>query len=238
MALTEGPPVIFAQALAGLLLLAFAGLTSAGTLQSVLAADSGAMGAIAPAVEARMPQWVAAWNAASPDFNLRRFQLTLFKGLAEAWAESYDPSEMHEGLRSRLYAVSPDGKRAINPYATLHFLTRGGQTRIGMPPESGVLLIDLVTRRAMWLGQCDLGCGFHEAVWLASDRAVVAGYELDLDDPNCPNGRTCRVIPELSMFDFSRHSILFFKGAAVPGGPRQEYAISRIRAKLPEVPFY
>lgn len=226
------------RAVAGLVLLVFVGFTSAGIPQNALAADSGVMGALAPTIEARLPQWVAAWKAASPDFNLRRFQLSLLKNVAEAWAESYDLSEMHEGLRNKLYVISPDGTRAIYPYATLNFLTREGQTRMGIPAESGVMLIDLVARRTMWLGQCDLGCGFHEAVWLANDRAVVAGYEIDFDDQNCPNNRLCRSTPELLLYDFAHHSVMLFKGPAVPGGPRQEYAVSRVREKLPQVPFY
>lgn len=196
------------------------------------------MGALAPTIEARLPQWVAAWRAASPDFDLRRFRLTLLKNVAEGWSESYDPREMHEELRSKLYVVSPDGTRAIYPYATLSFLTREGRTRIGIGTDSGVMLIDLAARRTMWLGQCDLACGFHEAVWLANDRAVVAGYEIDFDDPNCPNSRSCRSTPELLMYDFSRHSVILFKGPGIPAGPRQEYAVSRIREKLPQVPFY
>jgi hypothetical protein len=222
----------------GLLLLAFAGFASADIPPHVLAADSGVMGALAPTIEARLPRWVATWKAASPDFTPTRFQMSLLKNIAEAWAESYDRSEMHEALRSRLYVVSPDGTRAIHPYATLSFWTRDGQTKMGIPPESAVMLIDLIARRTMWLGQCDLGCGFHEAVWLANDRAMVAGYELDFDDTNCPNNGLCRSIPDLLLYDFSRHTVMLFKGPSVPGGPRQEYAVRRIRERLPEVPFY
>lgn len=230
--------MVSSRAVAGLLIVVFAGFASVGIHQDALGADSGVMGALAPTIEARLPQWIAAWKAAGPDFNLRRFQLSLLKNVAEAWAESYDPGEMHEGFRSKLYAMSPDGTRAIYPYATLNFLTRGGQTKMGIPAESGVMLIDLVARRTMWLGQCDLGCGFHEAVWLANDRAVVAGYELDLDDLNCPNSRSCRSMPELLLYDLAHHNVMLFKGPAIPGGPRQEYAVSRIRERLPQVPFY
>lgn len=222
----------------GVLLLIFAGVTSANVPPRVLAADSGIMEALAPIIEARFPRWVAAWKAVSPDFTPRRFQMALLKSVAETWADSYNLSEMHEALRSKLYIVSPDGTRAIHPYATLSFWTRDGQTKMGIPAESGVMLIDLVARRTMWLGQCDLGCGFHEAVWLANDRAVVTGYEVDLNDANCPNEASCRSTPELLLYDFSRHSVLLFKGPAVRGGPRQEYAVNRIREKLPEVPFY
>ncbi len=218
---------------AGLFLVVLASFTPAGIPQQSLAADSGVMGVIAPQIEARMPQWVAAWKAASPDFNVRRFRLTLLKNVAEAWSESYDPGELHEDLRRRLYVTSPDGTRAIFPYATMTFFTRDGRTRAGIGTDGGVMLIDLAARRTMWLGRCDLACGFHEAIWLANDRAVVAGYEIDFDDVNCPNSRTCRAIPEILFYDFPRHALMFFKGQSVPSGPRREYAVSRIREKLP-----
>lgn len=225
--------MISSRSVASLLLLAFAGFAFAGISENALAADSGVMGVIAPQIEARMPQWVAAWKAASPDFNVRRFQLTLLKNVAEAWTESYDPGELHEDLRRRLYVTSPDGTRAIFPYATMTFFTRDGRTKAGIGTDGGVMLIDLVARRTMWLGRCDFACGFHEAVWLANDRVAVAGYEIDFDDVSCPNSRSCRSIPEILLYDFSRHALMFFKGPGIPSGPRREYAVSRIRDKLP-----
>jgi len=223
---------------AAFILLAFMGVTVLGSRAGVWAAESGLMGALVPQLEARLPQWVAAWKAASPGFELRRFRLTLLKNVAEAWAQdSYPPGEMHEELRRKLYVTSPDGTLAIYPYATLSFVTRSGQTSVGIGTDGAVMLIDLAGRRAMWLGQCDLACGFHEAVWLANDRAVIAGYEIDFDDPNCPNTRSCRSIPELLLYDFAHHTVMIFQGPGVSAGPRHEYAVQRIRDKLPTVPF-
>jgi hypothetical protein len=197
------------------------------------------MGALAPQLEARLPQWVAAWRAASPGFDLRRFRLTLLKNVAEAWVQdSYAPGEMHEDLRRKLYVTSPDGTMAIYPYATLSFVTRTGQTSVGIGSDGAVMLLDLGGQRAMWLGQCDLGCGFHEAVWLANDRAVIAGYEIDFDDATCPNNRSCRSIPELLLYDFVHHTVMIFRGPGVAGGPRQEYTVQRIRDRLPNIPLH
>jgi hypothetical protein len=197
------------------------------------------MAALAPVLQARLPQWVAAWTAASPDFDLRRFRMTLLKNVAENWvSESTVLGEMHEELRRKLYVPSPDATKAIYPYATVSFVTRTGQTSVGIGPDGAVMLIDLAGRRTMWLGQCDLSCGFHEAVWLANDRAVIAGYEIDFDDSNCPNSRSCRTIPELLLYDFSRHAVMIFQGQAVPGGPQHEYTVQRIHDKLPNVVFY
>ncbi len=222
------------RAIAVLLLSVLTGFTAAGIPRGAVAAESGVMGALAPQIESRLPQWVAAWKAASPGFDLRRFRLTLLKSVAESWSESYDPGEMHEELRRKLYVISPDGTKAIYPYATVSFFTRDGRTRVGIGTDGAVMLIDLVGRRTMWLGQCDLACGFHEAVWLGNDRLVVAGYEIDFDDVNCPSNRSCRSIPEVLLYDFSHRTMMFFKGSGIPAGPRQEYAVSRIREKLPQ----
>lgn len=216
------------------LLTVVTGFTAAGIPQGAGAAESGVMGALAPQIESRLPQWVAAWKAASPAFDLRRFRLTLLKSVAESWSESYDPGELHEELRRKLYVTSPDGTKAIYPYATVTFFTRDGRTRVGISTDGGVMLIDLVSRRTMWLGQCDLACGFHEAVWLGNDRALVTGYEIDFDDVNCPSNRSCRSIPEVLLYDFSHRTMMFFKGTGIPAGPRQEYTVSRIREKLPQ----
>ena len=210
-----------------------AAATGAGT------AESPVMGALAPVLQSKLSQWIAAWTAASPDFDLRRFRMTLLKGVAEEWvADSTVLGEMHESLRSRLYVTSPDTTRALYPYATVSFVTRNEQTIVGIGTDSAVMLIDLTAHRTMWLGQCDLGCGFQEAVWLTNDRAIIAGYEADLNDPKCPNSRACRAIPELLLYDFARHVVMIFQGPAVPGGPQHEYTVQRIHDKLPNVAFY
>ena len=212
---------------------AVAAATGTGT------AESPVMGALAPVLQTRLSQWVAAWTAASPDFDLRRFRMTLLRNVAEEWvADSPVLGEMHENLRSKLYATSPDATRALYPYATISFVTRNEQTMVGIGTDSAVMLIDLTARRTMWLGQCDIGCGFHEAVWLANDRAIIAGYEVDFNDPNCPNSRACRVTPELLVYDFARHVVMIFQGPAVSGGPQHEYTVQRIHDKLPNVVLY
>lgn len=221
-----------------LLLLVSAAFAAASVLPNALAAESGVMGAIAPTIEARLPQWVAAWKAASPAFDLRRFRLVQLKAVQETWApEAYDPAERHEDLRRKLYVMSPDGTRAIYPYATLFFLTREGKISAAIGTDSGAMLIDFVARRTMWLGECNLACGFHDAVWLANDQAVVVGYTIDFEDVNCPNDRRCTAIPDLIVYNFSRRSVLLFKGAHVPGGPRRDYAVQRILERLPGVSF-
>jgi hypothetical protein len=165
--------------------------------------------------------------------------MTLLKNVAEEWvADSTVLGEMHEDLRRKLYVTSPDATKALYPYATVSFVTRYGQTAVGIGTDGAVMLVDLAGHRTMWLGQCDLTCGFHEAVWLANDRAVIAGYEIDLNDSNCPNGRTCRVTPELLLYDFTRHVVIIFQGPAVAGGPQHEYTVQRIHDKLPNVAFY
>jgi hypothetical protein len=202
-------------------------------------ADSPVMGALAPVLQTRLSQWVAAWTAVSPDFDLRRFRMTLLKNVAEDWvADSTVLGEMHEPLRSKLYVTSPDATRALYPYATISFVTRNERTTVGIGTDSAVMLIDLTAHRTMWLGQCDIGCGFQEAVWLANDRAIIAGYEVDLNDSNCPNIRTCRVVPELLLYDFTRRVVMIFQGPAVPGGPQHEYTVQRIHDKLPNVTIY
>jgi hypothetical protein len=203
------------------------------------AAESPVMGALAPVLQTRLSHWVAAWTAASPDFDLRRFRMTLLKNVAEDWvADSTVLGEMHEALRSKLYVTSPDATRALYPYATISFVTRNERTTVGIGTDSAVMLIDLTVHRTMWLGQCDIGCGFQEAVWLANDRAIIAGYEVDLNDSNCPNSRTCRVVPELLLYDFTRHVVMIFQGPAVSGGPQHEYTVQRIHDKLPNVTIY
>ncbi len=210
-----------------------AAATGAGT------AESPVMGALAPVLQTRLSQWIAAWTAASPDFDLRRFRMTLLKNVAEEWvADSTVLGEMHEAVRSKLYVTSPDATRALYPYATISFVTRNERTTVGIGTDSAVMLIDLTAHRTMWLGQCDLGCGFQEAVWLANDRAVIAGYEVDFNDSNCPNTRTCRAIPELLLYDFTRHVVMIFQGPTIPGGPQREYTVQRIHDKLPNVIFY
>lgn len=226
------------RAMGTLLLLVAAEFASAGIPQNSFAAESGAMGAIAPQIEARLPQWVAAWKAASPTFDLRRFRLAQLKAVQEVWApEAYDPAERHEELRRKLYVMSPDGTRAIYPYAMLFFLTREGRTTAGIGTDSGAMLIDFASKRTMWLGECNLACGFHDAAWLGNDRAVVVGYTIDFDDTNCPSDRRCTVTPDLMVYDFSRRSVLLFKGPGVPAGPRRDYAVQRILERLPSVSF-
>ena len=210
-----------------------AAATGAGT------AESPVMGALAPVLQARLSPWIAAWTAVSPDFDLRRFQMTLLKNVAEEWvADSTVLGEMHEALRSKLYVTSPDATRALYPYATISFVTRNERTTVGIGTDSAVMLIDLTAHRTMWLGQCDIGCGFQEAVWLANDRAIIAGYEVDFNDSNCPNSRACRATPELLLYDFTRHVVMIFQGPAVPGGPQHEYTVQRIHDKLPNVAIY
>lgn len=227
----------FPLRIVGLLCLAF--LTVAQPpARGATETESAVMSALAPVLQAKLPQWVAAWTAVSPEFDLRRFRMTLLKNLAEEWTDANVLGEMHEDLRRKLYVISPNATKALYPYATVSFVTRTGQTSVGIGPDGGVMLIDLTTRRTMWLGQCDLSCGFHEATWLSNDRAVIAGYEVDWDDPNCPNSGSCRAIPELLIYDFSRHAVMIFRGSAVPGGPRHEYTVQRIREKLPNLTFY
>jgi len=232
----------FSRAVAGLLLLALAGFASAAVSQHVeagQAAPGDLMGALAPRIEARLPQWVAAWKAASPGFELRSLRLASFKAIEEVWApDSYDPNGPYEELRRKLYATSPDGRRAINAYAAVFFETRTSGIVAGFADDRVVRLIDLTANRTMWLGQCDASCGFHDATWLANDSAVVAAYTIDYDDPNCPTSRMCRSIPQLLMYDFSRRSGLLFQGPAIAAGPRHDYTVNRVREKLPQVSVY
>src|SRR5574337_926552 len=219
--------------------LTFLGIPGVAAATGTGTAESPVMGALAPVLQSRLSQWIAAWTAASPDFDLRRFRMTLLRNVAEEWvADSTALGEMHEDLRRKLYVTSPDAARALYPYATISFVTRNERTTVGIGTDSAVMLIDLAGHRTMWLGQCDLGCGFQEAVWLANDRAVIAGYEVDLDDPKCPNSRACQTIPELLLYDFTRHVVMIFQGPAVPGGPQHEYTVQRIHDKLPNVAFY
>jgi len=229
-----------ARTLVSLFLFALAGLAAAGLDHSVQAAPAAdLMGTLAPRIEARLPQWVAAWKAASPGFELRSLRLSTFKAVEEIWAaDSYDPSGPFEDLRRKLYVASPDGRRAINPFASIFFETRFSGIVAGFTDEKVVRLIDLTANRTMWLGQCDASCGFHDAAWLANESAVVAGYALDYDDPNCPASRTCRSMPQILMYDFARRSVMIFQGPGVPAGPRHDYTVSRVREKLPQVTVY
>lgn len=222
-----------------LFLLALAGVTSASLSQGVQAGSSDLMAAMAPRIEARLPQWVAAWKAASPGFELRSLRLSTFKAVEEVWApDSYDPSGPYEDLRRKLYVASPDGRRAINPFASIFFETRFSGIVAGFADEKVVRLIDLTSNRTMWLGQCDASCGFHDAAWLANESAVVAGYALDYDDPNCPANRMCRSMPQILMYDLTRHSVMIFQAPGVPAGPRHDYTVARVREKLPQVSVY
>ncbi|HEX9532663.1 MAG TPA: hypothetical protein VGA58_07815 [bacterium] len=229
----------FGSVISILICLALLRIPGAAAATGTGTAESPVMGALAPVLQTRLSQWIAAWTAVSPDFDLRRFRMTLLKNVAEEWvADSTVLGEMHEDLRRKLYVTSPDGSKALYPYATISFVTRNERTTVGIGTDGAVMLIDLAGHRTMWLGQCDLGCGFHEAVWLANDRAVIAGYEVDLNDSNCPNSRACRAIPELLLYDFTRHVVMIFQGPAVPGGPQHEYAVQRIHDKLPNVAIY
>src|SRR2546426_2426414 len=240
MALTVDPRMTAARTGAGLFLFALAGLAAAGISHSVQAAPAAdLMGALAPRIEARLPQWVAAWKAASPGFELRSLRLASFKAIEEVWApDSYDPNGPYEELRRKLYATSPDGRRAINAYAAVFFETRTSGIVAGFADDGVVRLIDLTANRTMWLGQCDASCGFHDAMWLANDSAVVARDAIDYDDPSCPSSRMCRSIPQLLMYDFSRRSGLLFQGPAIPAGPRHDYTVNRVRERLPQVSVY
>lgn len=223
----------------GLCLAALAGLIAAGRNQGVQAASSDLMGAMAARIESRLPEWVAAWKAANVGFEVRSLRLTTFKAVEEAWApDSYDPSGPYEDLRRKLYVFSPNGRRAINPFASVFFETRFSGIVAGFADDRVARLIDLTANRTMWLGQCDASCGFHDAAWLADESAVVAGYAMDYDDPNCPKNRTCRSMPQILMYDFSRRSVMIFQGPSVPGGPRHDYTVSRVREKLPQVTVY
>src|SRR5256712_4615752 len=240
MALTVDPRMTATRIGVGLFVLALAGLAAAGISHSVQAAPAAdLMGALAPRIEARLPQWMAAWKAASPGFELRSLHLASFKAIEEVWApDSYDPNGPYEELRKKLYATSPDGRRAINAYAAVFFETRTSGIVAGFADDRVVRLIDLTANRTMWLGQCDASCGFHDAMWLAHHSAVVARDSIDYDESHRPNTRICRSIPQLLMFDFSRHSGLLFQGPAIPAGPRHEYTVNRVREKLPQVSVY
>lgn len=227
------------RGIVNLFLVVLAGFAAATVSQHVQAGQADLMGALAPRIETRLPQWVAAWKAASPGFELRSLRLTHFKAIEAVWApDSYDPGGPYEELRRKLYATSPDGRQAINAYAAVFFETRFSGIVAGFADEKGVRLIDLSTNRTMWLGQCDASCGFHDATWLANDSAVVAGYTIDYDDPNCPASRLCRSIPQILMYDFSRRSAMIFQGPGVPAGPRHDYTVNRVREKLPQVSVY
>src|SRR3989442_2576006 len=173
MALTVDPRMTAARTGAGLFLFALTGLAAAGISHSVQAAPAAdLMGALAPRIEARLPQWVAAWKAVSPGFELRSLRLASFKAIEEVWApDSYDPTGPYEELRRKLYATSPDGRRAVNPYAAIFFETRTNGIVAGFGDDKVVRLIDLTTNRTMWLGQCDASCGFHYATLLAYANA-------------------------------------------------------------------
>lgn len=239
MPLTEGPQMTCSRIAAGLCFLALAGLMAAGLSQGVQAASSDLMAAMAARIESRLPEWVAAWKAANAGFEVRNLRLTTFKAVEAVWApDSYDPSGPYEDLRRKLYVLSPDGRQAINPFASVFFETRFSGIVAGFADDRVVRLIDLTANRTMWMGQCDASCGFHDAAWLAGESAVVAGYALDYDDPNCPKSRTCRSMPQILMYDFSRRSVMIFQGPGVSGGPRHDYTVSRVREKLPQVTVY
>src|SRR2546428_4498488 len=176
MALTVDPRMTAARTGAGLFLFALTGLAAAGISHSVQAAPAAdLMGALAPRIEARLPQWVAAWKAASPGFELRSLRLASFKAIEEVWApDSYDPNGPYEELRRKLYATSPDGRRAINAYAAVFFETRTSGIVAGFADDRGVGVIDFTPNRTMWVGPGGAGCGFPDPTWPANDTAVGA----------------------------------------------------------------
>src|SRR3989442_4795603 len=176
MALIVDPRMTAARTGAGLVLFALAGLAAAGISHSVQAAPAAdLMGAVAPRIEARLPQWVAAWKAASPGFELRSLRLASFKAIEEVWApDSYDPNGPYEELRRKLYATSPDGRRAINAYAAIFFETRTSGIVAGFSDHKVARLIDLTPDRTTWLGHSDARCGFPDATLPSHPSAVVA----------------------------------------------------------------
>src|SRR3989475_10517642 len=154
MALTVDPRMTAARIGVGLFLFALAGLAAAGFSHSVQAAPAAdLMGALAPRIEARLPQWVAAWKAASPGFELRSFRLASFKAIEEVWAaDSYDPTGPYEELRRKLYATSPDGRRAINAYAAVFFETRTSGIVAGFGRDRGGGGVWFHAKPTPWLG--------------------------------------------------------------------------------------
>src|SRR3989442_4112938 len=152
MALTVDPRMTAARTGAGLFLFALTGLAAAGISHSVQAAPAAdLMGALAPRIEARLPQWVAAWKAASPGFELRSLRLASFKAIEEVWApDSYDPNGPYEELRRKLYATSPDGRPAINAYAPGFFETRTSGIVAGIAHDPVETLSDLNPHPNLW----------------------------------------------------------------------------------------
>src|SRR5947208_2390471 len=159
-----------ARTLVSLFLFALAGLAAAGLDHSVQAAPAAdLMGTLAPRIEARLPQWVAAWKAVSPGFELRSLRLSTFKAVEEVWAaDSYDPSGPFEDLRRKLYVASPDGRRAINPFASIFFETNFSGIVAGFTGEKVVRLIELTADRTMSLGHSGASWGLHDAHLLAT----------------------------------------------------------------------
>lgn len=200
-------------------------------------ASSQTLGELAPSIEGRLSRWIEVWEKASPDFDLKNFRLLVTRVVPEAWGP-YGFNRPFEEQRKKLYLISPDGVQAINPYVGLQFDMNDGRIRGSFDVDQTVTLIDLKGRRYKILATCGPSCGFHDAAWLTAAMAIVAGYSLDYDDPNCPNSEVCKSVPHISLYDFRKGVEWLFAGPGVPAGPRHAYAIQRIREKLPQVGFY
>ncbi len=186
---------------------------------------------LAPVVEKQLKEWVVAWRAVLPGFNIAQFKTSpASRGFLDGPWQAADLSDIQSDPLRPLYVVSRDGRWMVNLYSG-YTIVHGSVAR---DVDTAVLLIDRKTSRQRQILYCGTACGFDDAAWIANDVFFVAGWG-DAPRKACSDGYW-HGAPNLVSFDVKRNShTWFFYGG--PGACRgiQPFADQKIMKKIPNV---
>lgn len=188
--------------------------------------------ALAPVLEVKLKEWLAAWRTVRPGLKVEQFKRIDDRPIINSW-RTVDLSRNQRDPLRIFYAFSPDQRWIVDYLRGITLDKQDSYYEVSGGPDTGVTLIDRKTSKERGLLFCGPGCGFHEAVWLSNETFIVAGNDGAGSDLTCPRGLA--VVPSLFMFGPQRDSYKFYTGPKGCEGVGFEYVVRKIQTKVPNV---
>ena len=217
-----------------LLLVLLGGSTSLSAAPAPTAVDPESLRTLAPALEARLKEWFAAWRVVKPGLGVEQFKKDRTETIGQPWHPlTMDVSQKHPGFP--LFVFSPDGHLFLDVLGGLVMSKKDGYVQAVFQPDSWVYLVDRKTSKLRQILVVGTGGGFHEALWLSNDIFMVAGYSETMPEQNCSAGHT--YVPIIHLVNLLHDSVSVYRGPASCEGVKGEYMIQKIKQKIPNVRF-
>jgi hypothetical protein len=196
--------------------------------------NPGDLRTLAPVLEVKLKEWLAAWRAVQPHLRVEQFKKVDTRLIKDPW-RTVDLSRPDDNPLRIFYVSSRDGRWIVDPYGGIVLEKQDSYFEVSGGPDTGVRLTDRKTSKERGLLFCGPGCGFQEAVWVSSDSFLVAGYGGAGLEQSCPRGLA--VVPSISMFRPARDSFTWYAGPKGCEGVGFEYVIRKIQQKIPNVKY-